>query len=337
MKLNLEQIKAIATGAVRAEEANGAVRLYRFTKEQEELYRVSNPDFYEKSFAAAGIKLYFRTDSTKLKLKVSLSRGSSRQYFSVDVLADGKVVGYLDNFSEMTLPKEYAKIEFPDGILEKEFGLGEGIKEVCVHLPWSRGIVIEELSIDDGAFTEAVKPRKKLLVYGDSITQGYDALRPSERYPAKLADVLGAEELNKGIGGEVFRPELAALKDDFSPDYITVAYGTNDWGRVDRETFRKNCCGFYTALSQNYPEAKIFAITPIWRKDWETETAFGSFADVEKEIRDAVKDLKNVTVISGIDFVPKDENYFSDLYLHPNDEGFAYYFANLWKAVQDKI
>ena len=53
MKLNLEQIKAIATGAVRAEEANGAVRLYRFTKEQEEIYRQTKADLYYKTLTSA--------------------------------------------------------------------------------------------------------------------------------------------------------------------------------------------------------------------------------------------------------------------------------------------
>ena len=35
MKLNLNQIKQITIGAVRVEEENGLVNLYRFTKEQE--------------------------------------------------------------------------------------------------------------------------------------------------------------------------------------------------------------------------------------------------------------------------------------------------------------
>ena len=52
---------------------------------------------------------------------------------------------------------------------------------------------------------------------------------------ARLADALGAEEVNKAIGGECFFPELAATKEDFQPEYITVAYGTNDWSRKSAE------------------------------------------------------------------------------------------------------
>ncbi|MBP3580252.1 MAG: SGNH/GDSL hydrolase family protein [Clostridia bacterium] len=179
-----------------------------------------------------------------------------------------------------------------------------------------------------------MKPEKKLIAYGDSITHGYDALRPSNRYIAKLADMLGAEEYNKAIGGERFFPELAKLKDAFVPDYITVAYGTNDWSCMDEETFKHKCKAFYTNISQNYPEAKIFAITPIWRKDMSEYREFGDFRKVEQDIRSAVMDIKNVTVVSGFDFVPKDEKYFADLRLHPNDEGFGYQAENLYKEIK---
>ena len=81
------------------------------------------------------------------------------------------------------------------------------------------------------------------------------------------------------------------------PDYITVAYGTNDWSTKDSETFKVNCKEFYTNLSKNYPEAKIFAISPIWRKDMNAEKVFGKFEDVEVYIRDAVKELVNVTEV----------------------------------------
>jgi hypothetical protein len=64
---------------------------------------------------------------------------------------------------------------------------------------------------------------------------------------------------------------------------------------------------------------------------------FGDFKKVEPGIRSAVKDIKNVTVISGFDFVPKEEKYFADLRLHPNDSGFECYAENLYRAIKTKI
>ena len=69
------------------------------------------------------------------------------------------------------------------------------LKTVTVHLPWSMRVQIAEVSVDDGAFVEAVKGNgKKILFYGDSITQGYDAMRPSNRYAGKVAEMLGFED-----------------------------------------------------------------------------------------------------------------------------------------------
>ncbi len=337
MKLNFNQIKEITLGAVRVEEKDGLIYLYRFTKEQEKLYKARSQDFYMKTFSTAGIKLLFRTNSKGLSLKVVTEQGSSRSYFSVDVFCDGNPIGYLDNFSDVVLPQNYTQLKLPFGEFSKKFQLGAGIKTVCIYMPWSTKTSIKEIVIDDNAYIEAVKPRKKLLAFGDSITQGYDALRPSNRYVAKLADKLGVEEINKGIGGEYIFPELAKLKDSFVPDYITVAYGTNDWNRTDFSTFSKNCKAFYEYISINYPDSTIFAITPIWRKDMYEERPFGDFKKVDEYIRSVVKDLKNVTVISGFDFVPREEKFFADLRLHPNDEGFKYYFENLYDEIQFKI
>lgn len=337
MKLSFEQIKQIITGVAYVDEKDGSVFAHRFTREQEELYKSTDMSFYNKCLFTSGVRLVFKTDSESLYIKINGRSAGTRKYFSLDVFADGKPVGYMDNFSDIELPRDYTQFELPIGEKSQNFRLGQGTKTVCVYMPWSVSASIEEISVDDGAFVEGIKPYPKLLVYGDSITQGYDALRPSARYGAILADRLGAEEINKGIGGERFFPELAELKDDFVPDYITVAYGTNDWSGTDEETFKTKCRRFYANLSRNYPDSKIFAITPIWRKDMHQDKPFGDFKNVENNMLSLLADIDNVTVISGFDLVPQNENYFADLRLHPNDEGFGYYSENLYAKLKEYI
>jgi len=324
-------------GAVRIREENGLVRLFRFTEEQQALYKTVSPNFYTKALSSAGMKLCFRTDSKRLLLKVVTEPGSTRSFFSYDVFVNGEAVGYLDNFSDDTLPKEYTKADFQLGEFYETFDLGDGVKTVTVYLPWSVSTAIREISIEDGAFIEPVRHEKKLLIFGDSITQGYDALRPSQRYASVFADNLGAEEINKAIGGEVFRPELARLSDSFQPDYIMVSYGSNDWSKTDQAVCRENSRSFYKALRDRYPAAQIFAITPIWRADCREFRPFGQFEQVEKLIQQAVTGLDNVTLIRGFDFVPKDISYFSDKRLHPNDQGFAHYANNICDAILKKM
>ena len=336
MKLDFEKIKEISTGAVRVEREGEGVSFYRFTEKQQQIYKKRSADFYTKSFATAGVRLSFSTNSKTLTLRGVAVSASSRRYYSIDVFVNGRPAGYIDNFSAVDLPVMYTTVDLPLGGFSGEITLGEGDKEVTVYLPWSVSVRIDELSLDDGAYVYALERKKKLIAFGDSITHGYDALRPSNRYISKICDAIGAEEINKAIGGEVFWQELACEPDDVTPDYITVAYGTNDWNSASRESMKENSRGFFSALRENYPEAKIFAITPIWRKDYTEERKYGDFLSVDSDLREATDGL-SITVVGGFDFVPKDEKYFADLRLHPNDEGFEYYFNNLLAAIKENI
>ena len=139
------------------------------------------------------------------------------------------------------------------------------------------------------------------------------------------------------MSGGTYFPELAELKDSFVPDYITVAYGTNDWNCREKESFKSKCSAFFANLSKNYPDVKIFAITPIWRKDKDEYRKIGPFEIMAQYIRESAEKYKNVTVISGYDFIPQDENFFADFMLHPNDEGFKHYTKNLYDKIKTKI
>ena len=115
-----------------------------------------------------------------------------------------------------------------------------------------------------------------------------------------------------------------------------MAYGTNDRDTVSESEFKNNCRLFYENLARNYPKARIFALTPIWRADYQDQKPFGDFKNVSADIKEAVKSLSNVMVIDGFDLVPHDRRYFSDKYLHPNSEGFEHYFENLYAAKKER-
>lgn len=322
MKLTKQNIEAIAIGVAYIEEENDLISLHRFTKAQEELYKPRSEDAYKKTFATAGIRLMFTTDSPWLYLETEVSSGSSRKFFSHEIFANGILVGDLSCSTEN------------NGIFSKRFDLGAGEKTICIYFPWSACSKIRAMELENGATLIPQRPTKRMLIYGDSITHGYDAISPSKSYASLLADALHADARNKGIGGAVFWKRLAQTDEGFVPDYITVAYGTNDWSGRTPEDFEDHCAGFYHSLSQRYPTAKIFAITPIWRADQERITKLGEFSRASEYIHEITRDLPNVTVIDGIDLVPHETDLFSDRYLHPNDEGFAHYFNNLFAEIQ---
>lgn len=330
MILTFEEMREMAQGAEEVFGEGNRISFARFNQEERKLYEQT--EFRMKISACAAVQLVFQTDAEALGLKADLACvASSRSFFLIDVFANDAFVGALGNIEE---GESDIYRSFALGAFEKTFALGKGEKTVRIVLPWTSSIEITELSLEGASYAKAVKRTKKMLAYGDSITQGYDAVHPSNAYIVKLAHALDAEVIDKAMGGEIFFPPLSQIKSHMTPDYITVAYGTNDWGKCTPASFRTNCRAFYENLAKNYPNAKIFAITPIWRKDYDSQRPFGNFFEIEKIIIEETADLSNVTVIEGFGLVPHDSQYFADVRLHPNDAGFAFYAENLTKAIR---
>ena len=329
--LSFEKIKSITLGANRFEEINGALFFRRFSEEESALYETPGKN---RGYSTAGIKLSFVSDTKNIYLKVNTDKVIAiRSFFSFDVFSNGEYIGSLANFKSEDAAREYTKIEFPLGIFEGSFKLPSGKKNITIHFPHSLEASLIEMAIDGGAYVEPIKYEKKILIYGDSISQGYDALHPSKRYAARLAEALSAEEFNKAVGGEVFNPRLAKIKADFTPDYIIAAYGTNDWTNTEKDLFFARAETFYKTLSENYPDSPIYALAPIWRGDCDKITCYGTFSELCEAVERAAKGLGNIKFISALDFIPHEKAMFGDGFLHPNDQGFDFYF----KALLEKI
>lgn len=326
MKLTIDRIREVATGAVNVAYEDGRYHFFRFSHREAEVIDNINVLY------TAGIQMKFKTDGKQLKLKVHTERASDiTSYFCFDIFVNGALAGCIQNLNDDARKGSYARLEYPLGSYYKDFQLGSGEKDVKIVFPHSVNAQIEEIELVDASYIVPVKNEKTIVFYGDSITQGYDSLHPSKSYAARLADALDAEVINKALGGAVFGPELAEIPNDIAPDWIVVAYGTNDWNSVDLDCFRENAKGFFHAIQKNYPGIPKYVITPTWRCDWQTTKRCGEFSVLEDTINEIFGNRENITVISGFDLVPHDENLFGDLWLHPNDEGFAYYFSNLMK------
>ena len=251
------------------------------------------------------------------------------------MFSNGERIGTVRNY-DGNISGDNLFSEFPLGDFSGRFELGEGKKSVRVVFPQFSATSLTEVDLIGASFVTPRRAEKKMFFYGDSITHGYDAQYPSNKYTARTARALGVEGFNKAIGGEVFQPDLAAVKSNIEPDYICVAYGTNDCG-TERETFLKNSRAFYENLRANYPDAKIFALSPIWRLGYEKKNAVGDFFDVEKQIKKISEEIPDTVFVPGFDFVPHDLKYFYDGHLHPSDEGFEIYAKNLVAAIKEYI
>ena len=329
MNLTYSQIKECTLGAEFALETELGLTLYRFNEEELEMY---TERCAPKLYSSSGIRIAFTTDASALTLGLVAEKASSRTFFAVELFEDGERSGVLRNFEDGRTFDDL-RDNCTYGAFEQTFPLKEGTKAVELYLPWSASSTITRLELTDATFAEPIKRESVLLMYGDSITQGYDAYLPSQSYSNRLADALGMQVVNKAIGGEVFYPPLAEAEPTVEADLITVAYGTNDFSKSDWEVFKADSRAFFEALAERHPETPILAITPIWRLDWESERKIPSFHAVEEHLRAIAEEIPNMSIVPGFNLVPQDTDLFSDRRLHPNDEGFAYYGDNLARLI----
>ena len=297
---------------------------HRFDAAQRQTYRTKSIDkegFFRKCHSGSGVRMMMDTDSETLSLAYRADRASSRDYFGFDLYIDGVLCEHLQQTYENG---RYGTLTF---------SLGKGKKRICLYFPWSAQIDVKNISLDDGAFCQGVPSQKRMLCFGDSITQGYDASYPSFAYANRLADLLGVEAVNKGIGADRYFPALLDTCESFTPEYITVAYGTNDWASNSRETFLRDSKAFLDALCLQYPEAKIFLLAPIWRADWKNVTGVGDFEDVCKVLESNAADKPNCVVINCVDLTPRLPEFYSDRFLHPNDQGFLLYAEGVYRRM----
>ena len=324
MKLSYDQICAITQGAVRIEQESDEIRFFRFTEAEQEMYRLRRKESYLRSFATAGIRLEFDTDSSFLTLEVQVYPSTSRRYFTQSIFVNGERLGEISG----VLAEDAQNVR-----IKKQFPLGSGEKHVCVFLPWSVETRLLAMELSEGASLAPVKKTRKLLAYGDSITQGYDAQKPENAYIVRLAQWLKAELICKAIGGERFCPKLVQLCEVTDPDIITVAYGSNDWSLSERDEFLNDSKEFFRILADRFADVPILTFAPIWRVNLNRQTSVGDFAGVAAHLQRVAAEIENMTVIDCIDFVPHDPAYFQDRVLHPNDCGFQSYADNLIETI----
>lgn len=323
MKLNFSDIAAITCGAEYLSEEPDGILFHRFTADEErhaletmsEIHNIQVP-------SAADIRLAFRTDARALQIAYACRYNGNKEPNCgyIDVLVDGNLHAHLGKDAE----------DF-DGA--HSLALPAGDKLVELYLPYTKHFYLREFSID-GSFVPAKRPLT-MINYGDSITHGYDARYPSKIYTAILARLCGADNYNKGVGGDRFDPAALLPDEPVKPDLVTAAFGTNDWCHKTRAELAADCGEYFRRLSEKFPAAKIFAITPIWRADAEADMPFGAPAwEVGDVIAEQTAALSNVIVIPGWELVGHDPGLYNDKVLHPNDLGFADYGPRLYEAMK---
>jgi lysophospholipase L1-like esterase len=290
------------------------------TEEQRQYYLDRGDEMHiRNSHHSAGVRLAFWTNSCSLTLSAELWPDLSGIGSGFDVCEDGVLIAHLGGESKEV-----------KGLCT---ALSKGEHLVEIYFPWSKGVTLQELCLDDGATFVPHHRKYRLLSFGDSITHGALATHPSLTYTERLASLLDADLDNRGIGGDHFSAGLAELEPVENPDIVTVAYGTNDWSHWGA-CFDEECPCMIKNLATRYPDAEIFVISPIWRGDWDRKGSMDRrLPDLHQTICEYASSYPNVKVINAWNFVPHLSDFFGDGHLHPNDLGFGLYAECLYREI----
>ncbi|MBR2311771.1 MAG: hypothetical protein IKA46_00575 [Clostridia bacterium] len=329
MVLTHQELIPLLHGAVRTvDKGDGFLHLFRFTEKQVAFYKtVNHPKktlFFEKAHASSNIRIAFTSNSSFFSFDYYTTRAASREYYYYDVFVDGSLVHHQG--------EEGVRI----GAGTIRVALPEGEHQVTVYCPPLFSTAVANFTIDDGASIAPIKRSRRMLILGDSITQGYDARFPSQSYANLLADMLNATSVNQGIGGETFNPGMLDFDLGFTPDIVTVAYGSNDFTKCTKEEMTENAREYYRLLREAYPNAKIFSVLPIWRIDC-VKTYAMRFEEAIEICRDAAL-AAGAVLIEGLKIVPNMREFFADKkVLHPNELGFHFYAKGMYNVIKDYL
>ena len=316
MRLAFEQIKQITKGAIRITQMEDGIHFYKCTEKQIAAWTARNKDLGARAAGTTGVRLDFHTSS---------------QHLSFATAQGNKFELYIDNILHrqfLLKDEKQASVALCDALGNRK----DEYRVTLIFPSHDAGGVLEWLELDDGASVIPHIYDRKILFIGDSITQGWASKYDSLSYAWRVTRHFNADSVIQGIGGAYFHEDCFDSI-DFDPDFVLVAYGTNDFGYYKTyEELRLHASRHLALIAQEYRGKKIFVLSPIWRDKREGKS-MGTFEECRAIVaREA--EVLGLTHIDGLSLVPPMPELFGDAYLHPNDEGFALYAENLIIALE---
>ena len=336
MKLTADAVKPYITGCMALPtEADGAILLQRFLEDQREGHE-DDRAIRMRTYTAAGATVDLHTDSDIFRLTVDGRRLKSMAFAVADLFVDGVLVAQekIPFGAPCAGPMEYVPFD-PYTI---ELSLPEGEHRVTVVFESETPYRVVSLELSDGASHRVHDYKYTWMAFGDSITYGCTPEVPSASYALSTARLLDAKLYNHGIGGEEYRDTKVIPGTYPACDFVTVAYGTNDYVSYTLEQHLHHMGTFLKKISESFPEKPVFVLLPLWRKKQTVLHHDITLPQVRDAIRAEAAKYPNFHVIDCQNFVPPMRDFFcEDICVHPNVLGASLYAQNLHKIITEVL
>lgn len=222
----------------------------------------------------SGARVVFETAATRFELVTHASRvvfpGVDRPRGRIDAFIDG-VLHLADELGGGDVVEVDLQTGAPTALAGDHHvtvlsGLSPESRRVELWLPHNEAIELIELRSD--APVRAVRDdRPRWVHHGSSISQGSNALTPTEVWPAAAARQAGVDLRNLGFGGSALvDPFLARVIRDAPADVISVKLGINvvNLDAMRLRAFVPAVHGFIDTIRDGHPETPLLIVSPIF-------------------------------------------------------------------------
>lgn len=331
--------------------------------------------FRQMAHATSGVCLRFATDANEIALAVRVepepsgtaavlnripqraeanrhARKEARDSQMVYDLRDHSVArGPYDGFS-VVVDGRLLGVSFPRfdvlhvSLRDPDDGLDEGVvalpglgrrHEVTIWLPCLRGCAVRELW-SNGTYVEAPERRPRLLVFGDSVGQGFCGGDPARNWAASLSARMQCELVNQSLCGQVFQPTVLLDASIDNVEHIVVALGLQYHAeRCSPTVAAQDMRGFLTETTQRWPEAHVWVVTPTWYNEKDAPPREGSCYEHVARLLQEAAGRSGATVIDGMKLMDHDVDLLADGIEHPVLEGHEQIAQRLFEVLGNGV
>ncbi|MEN0115449.1 MAG: SGNH/GDSL hydrolase family protein [Agrobacterium cavarae] len=193
------------------------------------------------------------------------------------------------------------------------------VRKVELVFPHAAGYDLLGVTLDPIYATLPFLPKKKIVLAGDSITQGAFASAARQSWAFLLGQAENAEIINMGYtGGVASTLGNGSWANSMNPDVIVALLGHNDFEAQNALTTFKSAVDTLLTTWLSGTTAAIYMVTPVW-SNVSKSIPISSYRTAIGEVVSA-KGSSRVTLIDGLSLATGSTSFFPDG-IHPNDSG----------------
>jgi lysophospholipase L1-like esterase len=273
---------------------------------------------------APGARVSFITNASSVRFRVAYNglvtrTGSGRNFVSV-VLVDGAL------HSSFTNPLGEAGAAVVDHVVE----LSSLPRQYDLVWPYGDGMDLLAIILNAGAsLFQGIRPLGKMVVAGDSMTQGFEATDVLASYALSLPAAKARQLINMGYGGRrCFASDAGEALTGTGADRVVYLIGFNDFfGQVSLATFQSEAQGWITAARAALPSAKIYIVSPLYSPAT-AAIPLSSYRSALQAAEGGVGDAETF-FIDGLSLMANDLSSLAPDQIHPNNFGMSQVWMNL--------